>query len=124
MTGLLTALAADGFSQLAEQLEDGLSAAEVYVDFGLNQPVLFSLMFDSPLPDFDDPDLDAQSELAFSLFLEQLGAGPDRPDVSAMITWSRLHGLVCLLNSGRMRSVLSLAPAERRRVIGLIARGG
>lgn len=122
--GLLTALATEGFKTLAKALRAGNNVRDVYVDFGLSRPVLFSLMFDSSLPDFDDLDLDRESERAFALFLEQIGAGPVRPDIAAMAEWSRLHGLITLLNSGRMRSVLSLPDDDKAAAIKAIALAG
>lgn len=134
--GLVTALTAEGFRLFASALATSrekanrgqvniLTAVGVgYVEFALAHPALFSLMFSSMKPDFDDADLDAASMLAFQAFLEDVGSDPSHTGTeatgvnpAAMKAWSTVHGLAVLLLSGRMRSVLSLPAHERTEAI-------
>ncbi len=133
--GLLTALTAEGFRRFAAALktaqekaatrrQDPLTAAgAAYVEFALANPELFSLMFASAKPDFDDPELDAASMTAFQNFLQTVDSSASAKDrggdvnIPAMQRWSTVHGLATLLLTGRMRSVLSLSAAKRKAAI-------
>jgi AcrR family transcriptional regulator len=134
--GLLTALTTQGFDALGRELAAAQAAAArpkldpvvaaslAYVEFAQARPQLFTLMFASRLPDFADMALDASSMAAFSVFIDVIQSARKRSahrsggvNVPAMAAWSRVHGLALLLLTGRMRSVLSLDPDQRRKAI-------
>lgn len=134
--GLITALTVIGYQRLSKGLSDvvntrhadgldpRISCGIAYIDFALDHPELFSLMFASEYPDFDNKELDRASMEAFTTFL-QVASGDDSPsanrphdiDVPLMAYWSKMHGLAILLLTGRMRSVLSLSKKKRRTAI-------
>ncbi len=140
--GLLTALAAEGFrrfvdTQKARQaaaspapLDQLLAAGLGYVDFALEHPAIFRLMFASARPDFADPALAAASEAAFAHLTAGIaavsGALPaDDPAVMADATaaWAIAHGLADLLQAGRLKVLGQLPPAARDAALaGIIAR--
>jgi len=132
--GLLTALAAEGFRRfLATQARREavappdpraqLAAAGLgYIDFALERPTLFRLLFSSDRPDFTDTDLDAASTEAYFHLREQVRvAGGSETDAAG--AWAMAHGLADLLANGRLKPILALPDAEREAVlISLITR--
>jgi len=138
-TGLLTALTVRAFEKFDVAIEtaksdnrnenlDPLDATSLaYIEFAVDEPELFSLMFTSQLADFDDQDLDAASMKSFLGFIndvEKRTGGPSGAvvNVPVMAYWGKVHGLAVLLLNGRMRSVLRLSPDERREAILAIMR--
>lgn len=134
--GLLTALSVVGFNRFSLSLERTMSIDENkeltdavliglgYVDFAITNPHLFSLMFSSSHPDFDDPELDSASMKSFEYLMNSTGSENGEHDASgsvinikAMAAWSTIHGVSELLLSGRMRSVLSLPKAKQEDTI-------
>jgi AcrR family transcriptional regulator len=100
-TGLLTALAAEGFARLAEELgaADGLKEMGVaYVRFALDHPAHFRVMFDSDLLDADNPELVA----ARAASRQRLRAGVDDQPEQAMAAWSLAHGFATLRLGGNL----------------------
>ena len=89
---LLAALAADGFSQLREALENktGKELGEAYVRFALDHPQRFRLMFAGH---FAQPELLAKFAGVFS------GMGSDAR-FAAAAGWSLVHGLAQLILDG------------------------
>lgn len=111
-TGLLTAVAADGFRQLADRIEAAYAvggfaeAGAAYVQFALDRPAHFSVMFAPDLLDYADPELREASEVAFA----QLRAGAEslepqqRPDLAAAVVagWAMVHGVATLALTGNL----------------------
>ena len=133
--GVLTALAAEGFTLLAESLrelrEEGrafLDLGVAYVSFAQAHPAHFVVMFDTDVLVADDPDLLTAQDLAWTEIrhgvdgLEQEGA---RQDMAAAVIagWSLMHGLVVLdrcraLEQAHVRDLLgeSELPELARRI--------
>jgi len=123
VTGLLTALAAEGFQRFLatttahqEKINcvDGRARMTAlglgYVEFARANPALFRLMFSSDRPDFDDDTLRAAAKSAFQQLISGVGgvAGGDplsskegRRRVAAV--WATVHGLSHLLLSRQMK---------------------
>lgn len=132
--GVLTALAAEGFHQfLAAQAareavadpdpEAQLVAAGLgYIDFALQRPALFRLLWGSERPNFANRDLSTAAEAAYQHLVDQVIAvgGQTVADESAM--WAIAHGLADLLSAGRMKSIASFPPSERDEVVTQILR--
>ena len=101
-TGLLTALAVEGFGLLAEALSaaDGLADMGVaYVRFAIAHPAHFRVMFDSDMLDQDDPELAA----ARGVTREILSVGvADLPDLAGLAAWSLAHGFATLRLDGNV----------------------
>jgi AcrR family transcriptional regulator len=109
--GLLEAVHSRGFEMLRERL---LAAREgeppeaieplihAYREHALQNPVLYGLMFERPLPDFE-PSPEARAVAlgqTFSILLEAVAArlalSPDGAARPAYIIWTALHGMVSI----------------------------
>lgn len=131
---LLTELAAVGFARFLDALRareaeaddapiSRLTAACLgYVDFATAKPALFRLMFSSQRPDLDDPTLigpvDASFEHLVLRVRQALGRedDPEPPMLDVLATWSVIHGISDLINSGRLKKV-GMTPAQREAAI-------
>lgn len=114
--GVLSALATQGFGWLAEQLsrtrEDGggfLDLGVAYVDFAVEHPAHFQVMFAPTLLDETHPGLAAARGLAFAELtggVDQLVATQRTDDAAAAVIagWSLVHGLATLALSGNLDS--------------------
>jgi AcrR family transcriptional regulator len=121
-SGLLTAIAAEGFHALARHLSEvheseaqqQLAAlGRAYVDFGLSHPALFELMFASSELHATDPELIAAQQHAIGALTTAVtrlpgidAAPPDAPKL-ALISWAFVHGLVVLARDGALQAAAS-----------------
>jgi AcrR family transcriptional regulator len=119
-SGLLTAIAAEGFDALARHLSEvhesdarrQLAAlGRAYIDYGLAHPALFELMFAPSELHTEDPDLVAAQQRAIGSLTaavsELIGLDattPDNPPSLALISWALVHGLVVLTRDGALQS--------------------
>jgi AcrR family transcriptional regulator len=131
--GLLAALATDGFTRFLAAMQARQNAAATqdaralltasglgYMDFALDAPALFSLMFGSERVDFCDPALDQAATAAFDHLAQDIarlrGASPYE-DAEAMTdvmaAWSMVHGFAALLMAGRLKPVQAMDPPTR-----------
>jgi AcrR family transcriptional regulator len=117
--GLLTAVAAEGFTALTDSLRKAAQAGagdrlaalgRAYIEFGLTHAALFDLMFRPAELHPGDPALQqAQQEAIGTLSAAVAGpaspesAPPDVPPL-ALISWALAHGLVVLARDGALRS--------------------
>jgi AcrR family transcriptional regulator len=101
-TGLLTAIAAEGYDLLAHALSEAPDLRErgvAYVRFALGHPAHFQVMFRPDLYRGDDPGLLAAQERA-SAELRAGVAGLDsagHPRTAGIAAWSLAHGYANLL---------------------------
>lgn len=114
--GLLTAFAAAGFEQMAQRMRLYEAAADdtpearltavgrAYVEFALDHPAHFRLMFRSDRLNAADPALRqagdcAAQALAWSLAaaLEHRGVDTDSLQERCLLAWSAVHGLAMLV---------------------------
>ena len=120
MNGLLTAIAARGYEQLADWMQRGLhddasrrdkrkAAFEGYVGFAMAHPFLFELMFSGSRTRSDDPVLKGPVSACFAILREaSLGldwdkAGTPDADLRAQImSWSLVHGFAQLKLAGKL----------------------
>lgn len=110
--GMLTALAAEGFTELAEALErDGAAAApqalarlgDSYIDYALTNGALFDLMFQRDVVHTEDPLLLAAQKRALTPLLRATGSAPgDEDSLDALMSWALVHGLVTLARQGAL----------------------
>ncbi|MDV3251963.1 TetR/AcrR family transcriptional regulator [Devosia sp. BK] len=126
LAGLLSALAALGFSRLHDfaraeagnvEIPDQLLAhARGYIAFARAHPELFKLMFRSERLDWDHPDLASAAAHAYSLLTPAAGERPAHIGHSqdaladTMARWSYVHGLAMLLIDGRLSAGVSMSP--------------
>lgn len=111
--GLLTALATEGFRELAGRLRaarrdgDLVEVGVAYVQFAQDRPAHFAVMFSPAVLEPDDPELVLAQDDAF----EVLRAGVDTKVVDGAVQdaaaavlagWSLVHGLATLAASGAL----------------------
>ncbi len=132
---LLTELAAVGFGRFVRAMRARRDAADDtararlvgvglgYIDFAMENPALFRLMFSSFRPDFETTNLRAEATDAYNLLVESVGAlrGVDpRASTSAMrdvaAAWATAHGLADLLLSGRMKFIAEISDGVPERL--------
>ncbi|MGW2014415.1 TetR/AcrR family transcriptional regulator [Streptomyces sp. NPDC001927] len=110
-TGVLTAIATDGFTLLGDALEaaesDFLAAGLSYVDFAVNHPVHFAVMFQPSLYRADDEALQQAETRAGDALRKGAGAAAatsnDAPEHTTLAAWSIAHGFANLWISGALR---------------------
>jgi AcrR family transcriptional regulator len=137
--GLLTALAAEGFSRLlrgqikrqkkaaADPVSQLVASGLGYIDFALGNPALFRLVFSSGRPEHSSAELSQAANAAFNqleqdvvrLFAMNRGT-PAHTDV--LEVWALTHGLADLLNGGRMKFICDMRKAERDRTVAAMLR--
>ena len=118
-SGLLTAIATEGFHALARDLSQVHEAdarqqlaalGRAYIDFGLSHPALFELMFTPSELHADDPELMAAQQQAIGALttavsrLAELDATPSTTPKLALISWALVHGLVVLTRDGALQA--------------------
>jgi AcrR family transcriptional regulator len=118
-SGLLSAIATEGFHALAQQLsgvheQDARRQLAVlgraYIDFGLSHPALFELMFAPSELHADDPELLAAQQQAIGALTTAVSelkgndtSEPGTPKL-ALISWALVHGLVVLARDGALQA--------------------
>lgn len=116
-TGLLTALAAEGFEMLAERLsqvreETGsfLEEGVAYVRFAIDHPAHFEVMFRPELHDADDPRLLAAKQAArdqlYPAAAQAAGGEQSSTWSAGLAAWSLVHGLATLWLNGAVPAEL------------------
>lgn len=144
-TSLLAAVAVDGFSRLAAEMEAAVARApgrpgakgravaglaavgQAYFDFAVAHPAHFRVMFGPWMAEVADcvPGVGPSGKDPYQLLVEALdglvAAGVIDADARAgaeIAAWSAIHGLSSLVVDG----VLPLPPAERAAAVGLVLR--
>ncbi|QIP00160.1 TetR/AcrR family transcriptional regulator [Bradyrhizobium symbiodeficiens] len=129
LTGLLTELAAGGYTKFAAALAEAVNSTSgnagdrlramgsAYVVFARAHPKLFLLMFHSERLDMKRPSLLAAiDESRQSLRTAVISMAEDRPmkplQVAAKATasWAFVHGLAMLLLDGRLKNTMASLP--------------
>lgn len=137
--GLLTAIAAQAFADLAEALEAANAKAgpdrearikaqgKAYVAFALDRPARFDLMWRKALLDNGDPELARQGDRAFDT-LDRItreagapSAGPGDPALAPSIAaWSLVHGFARLAIDGVFGAEPDAAEAAAQSLLPLV----
>ena len=139
-TGLLSALAAEGFERFmattqarvdragSTDARERLNALGLgYIDFARANPALFHLMFSSRRPDMRDEHLQKAGTAAFAQLVSYVGevGGADplssregRRQVAAL--WAIVHGLAHLILSRRMKFLEGQDEAELEKDLAAI----
>jgi AcrR family transcriptional regulator len=111
-TGLFTALAAEGFELLHRRTTPELDrpgalagAGIRYVEFALEFPGHFAVMFDAALLDDSDEELNRQRSTAFDVLFQAVRVATGVVDEAAMINqalaaWAIVHGVATLWLTG------------------------
>lgn len=124
-TGLLTAIAIEGFeilrerlAQLRDQRAPFLELGVAYVEFASAHPAHFAVMFQPTLLDPTDAILERAADATFAELragVEAIAPGSSTQDAAAVVTaaWSLMHGLATLELTG------NLERSQIRRLLGL-----
>jgi AcrR family transcriptional regulator len=137
--GLLTALATEGFRRLlnrqllrqkkapADPISQLVASGLGYIDFALNSPALFRLVFSSGRPEHSSTELSQTANAAFDQLEQDVtrlfaarGGIPARTDV--LEVWAFTHGLADLLNGGRMKFICDMRKTERDATVSAMLR--
>ena len=134
LASLLTALAAEGFAQLYDYVDAAVRGAgpkatserrlkvagRAYVQFGLDHPGVFGLMFRPEKLDLHDPDYANAGTRAFQQLVDLVadtqrdGWQPSVPaEQLAGVVWAVVHGLATLWHEGMMQVTVGGVELER-----------
>jgi AcrR family transcriptional regulator len=128
-TGLLTAIATDGYGVLAAEQEaewrrsgSALELGVAYVRFALANAAAFQVMYRPHLLNAGDPDLvAAQVRATGPLFEAMIGVGGDHPSfdpaAAAVAAWSLVHGFATLWLDGDLPVTLGSDPEAAVRLV-------
>ena len=129
-SGLLTAFATQGYHRLAATVAETIAAdggttpprllaamGRAYVQFAVENPEHFGVMFPGTLLVTDDPDYMAATDRCFVPLIEIVkraareGYVDDDPMLVAASAWSLVHGLASLWLSGRVQARTGVSDA-------------
>jgi AcrR family transcriptional regulator len=131
-SGLLTAIATEGFHALAHHLsqvhESGArqelaALGRAYIDFGLSHPALFELMFTPSELHVTNPELIAAQQQAIGALttavsrLASIDATPSGTPELALISWALVHGLVVLARDGALQAAATPPPTDAAELV-------
>lgn len=120
--GLLTAVAAKGFSRLTQHLSRAAEAAATagrlqalgaaYIEFAQQCPAVFSIMWNRELIRTEDPAYLQAGRTAFNMLERavlgeavQVRTSPHIPDPTIVATWAMIHGYARLVLDGALEGV-------------------
>ncbi|MDN5804187.1 MAG: TetR/AcrR family transcriptional regulator [Microlunatus sp.] len=112
--GVLRAVATQGFQLLAERLirvresgEGFVESGVIYVEFAIEHPAHFQVMF-TPGPLGDDPELHAARASTFAELrtgVDRLPVGPVEDAAAAVLAaWALVHGIATLALTGNLEA--------------------
>ncbi|WP_051367922.1 TetR/AcrR family transcriptional regulator [Hamadaea tsunoensis] len=108
-TGLLTAIAAEGFALFADELEavvdDFFEVGVAYIRFAVSHRAYFEVMFRPELYRTEDPEVVAARERARQILLagsRGLAPTPQQQRAVTLAAWSTAHGFASLWLSGAL----------------------
>jgi len=122
-SGLLAAVAADGYRRLAEALTEAkdkhrsfLEMGVAYVNFALDHPAHFEVMYNAALYDRDDADVvAARAETAALLYGSRDATAEELAD--GVAAWSIVHGFATLWLNGNLPNQLGSDPEAAARAV-------
>lgn len=121
--GLLTAVAAEGFTLFADALsaagEDFLDVGVGYVRFAVEHRAYFEVMFRPELYHADSPEVSAARDRAGRILAEGTRALPaaSSPRAAGLAAWSIAHGFASLWLSGALPADLGDDPETVARPV-------
>lgn len=125
-TGLLTALAVEGYRLLADaqlavwtETGDFLEVGVAYVHFARTHPAHFEVMYRPELLRADDPELQAARARSGSFLYGPAGTMVEGDALSAGVAgWALVHGIVALWVNGNLPPELGDDPEAIARLAG------
>ena len=122
-SGLLTAVAVEGYRMLGEALAtvqertgSFLEVGVAYVEFAIEHPAHFDVMYQPGLYDHDDPDLQAAKAETAALLYGSRDAD-DEQLAFGVAAWSLVHGLATLWRNEALPAQLGDDPLEITRLV-------
>ena len=122
--GVLTALAAEGFTMLADALEaaepDFLAAGLAYVDFAIKHPVHFGVMFQPGVYRADDEAVRHAGTRAHDVLSRgayAVASPTSSSEHKVLAAWSIVHGFASLWISGAFGMPPDTEPADAARPV-------
>lgn len=121
--GLMTAIAAEGFSLFADALspfgDDLLELGVAYVRFAAEHRAHFEVMFHPELYDAGDPEVTAARDRAGLILAEgaRTLTSTSSPRIAGIAAWSMAHGFASLWNSGALPDDLGDTPETVARPV-------
>ena len=118
--GLLTALAVEGYQDLQARFQTVLAAevetddhlgilGRTYLDFSLDRPEMFEVMFGTEPLDENNSELAFQRRALFGLLGETVAQGSSSPlstiSAESLMTWAFIHGLVGIIKNGGLQRI-------------------
>jgi AcrR family transcriptional regulator len=129
-TGLLTAVAAQGFALFADTLAsaagDPLETGVAYVRFAIDHRAHFQVMFRPELYKPDDPTVKPVRERARDILADSvrtLSPGPEHDQVTTVAAWSIVHGFATLWLDGAFSGMVGAEPETVSRAMIRLAFG-
>lgn len=130
--GLLTALAAEGFTRFQDTLDArqvgasdardrAVRAGLGYLEFAMTRPALFRLIFSSARPDYASAELIKASGRAYDHLVDLvslLGGG----DTDVVALWATSHGIADLVVGHKLRPLRDKSPEDREAMIRAVLR--
>jgi AcrR family transcriptional regulator len=131
VTGLLTALCAESFRRFlaaqnareaeapADPRSQVVAAGLGYIDFAMEAPALFRLMFSSAKPDRTSDELVKAGSAAYGHLIAQVEAvggrvSPDKvPTADVLSLWAAAHGLADLISARPLRAIADMPKDQR-----------
>lgn len=98
----------DGRPQNGDPRHDLETMGRAYLQYALERPLQYRLMFNTTLPDKQDhPDMMNSAQHAFSILHDNIARmNLGRPsEMDAMFVWSSLHGIVSILQTQIMETL-------------------
>ena len=138
---LLAAIAEEGFERLTEMMEKRIATGRTplewlnlcgrgYIEFALEAPAHYSVMFGAPLDVKLHPALAAAGERAFGVLLRSIedcrAAGAiacDDVATCARVAWSLMHGIATLVYSGQLGIPREQALAFAQQAMEMLRQG-
>jgi AcrR family transcriptional regulator len=124
-TGLLTALAAEGYRLLAAALAAAWQATGSFLDvgvaylrFALEHPGHFAVMFEPRLLRADDDELRQARASSRELLYGPASESGALSYEAAVAAWSLMHGLATLIRAGNLPAEATADPAGFARKVG------
>jgi AcrR family transcriptional regulator len=123
LSSLLSELAAEGLDRLSDNLVETASKggdvpielAKTYIGFAKANPALFQLMSDPIRLDSKNPALQAARKRGITILAGTRGASTENPTLTQVgaitANWALIHGLSLLLSTGRLGTLVRIAPA-------------
>lgn len=130
-TGVMTAIAAEGFERFADALEaagdDFYDVGVAYVRFAIDHQAYFTVMFQPDLYRTDDPKLQAAGMRANQILMrgaDRLAPVGSDARTAGIAAWSIAHGFAHLWLSGALPDDIGQTPEQAARpVLQMLFRG-